>query len=55
MYVLIDKAKPLNISVFQNSIVSMIKGPYFVKELRTPNACIHFHELTKILTERKFK
>ena len=54
-YVLIDRAKPLSINVYNNWVVSMIQGPYFVKERRKANALIHFSELSKILTERKFK
>lgn len=31
-HVLIDRAKPLSINVYNNWVVSMIEGPYFVKE-----------------------
>lgn len=54
-YVLIDRLHPLRIYVYNQSIVSFIHGPYFVKELSAPEESMYFSSFVKILHDRRYK
>lgn len=54
-YVLVDRLYPLRIHVYNQSIVSFIHGPYFVKELASPEESMHYSSFLKILYDRRYK